>query len=188
MCSSDLINCEADGVLRAKDIIDYWKKPEYIYLGPDENMHNCMIEWIAAFSKYYRYKPGGAFISSKPGAGINHKEFGVTSLGVNVYMEEILGFMGINPSKQSFTIKMSGGPDGDVAGNEMENLYRFYPKTAKLLATIDISGTIFDPEGLDLQIIHQLFEEGKPICFYPPEKLNEEGFLLNTRIRKEELS
>ncbi len=45
---------------------------------------------------------------------------------------------------------MTGGPDGDVAGNEIYNLYRFYPKTAKLLATIDVSGTIFDPEGLDL--------------------------------------
>ena len=181
-----LINCEADGKLRAKDIVDYWKKPEYIYLGPDENMHNVMIEWIAAFSKYYHYKPGGAFISSKPGAGINHKEFGVTSLGVNVYMEELLRFMGIDPAKQPFTIKMSGGPDGDVAGNEMENLYQFYPNTAKLLATIDVSGTIFDPEGLDLPTIHQLFLEGKPICFYPPEKLHEGGFLLNTRIKKEE--
>lgn len=181
-----LINCEPDGTLRPKDIIDYWKKPEYIYLGPDENMHNVMIEWIANFSKYYNYKPGGAFISSKPGAGINHKEFGVTSLGVNVYMEEVLRFMGINPVKQAFTIKMSGGPDGDVAGNEMENLYKFYPKTAKLLATIDVSGTIFDPEGLDLKTVHRLFIEGKPLCFYPPEQLHEGGFLLNTRIKREE--
>ena len=62
-------------------------------------MHNVMIEWIAAYSKYYNYKPGGAFISSKPGAGINHKEYGVTSLGVNVYMEEVLKFLGIKSRK-----------------------------------------------------------------------------------------
>ena len=185
-CFLALINCEADGTLRAKDILDYWKKPEYIYLGPDENLHNVMIEWIAFFSKYYNYKPGGAFISSKPGAGINHKEYGVTSLGVNVYMEEVLKFLGIDPTKQSFTIKMSGGPDGDVAGNQMHNLFRFYPKTAKLLATIDISGTIFDPQGLDLKIVNQLFLDSKPIRFYPPEKLNEGGFLLDTKTKREQ--
>jgi glutamate dehydrogenase len=183
-----LINCEPNGVLRAKDILDYYKKPEYIYLGPDENMHNVMIEWIAAFSTYYNYKPGGAFISSKPGAGINHKEFGVTSLGVNVYMEETLRFLGIDPTTQSFTVKMTGGPDGDVAGNEMENLYRYYPKTAKLLASIDISGTIFDPEGLKLDLIHSLFTEGKPLRFYPPEKLSEGGFLLDCLTKKEDIA
>ena len=181
-----LLNCEPDGTLRAKHVVDYWKKPEYVYLGPDENMHNAMIEWIASYSKYYHYKPGGAFISSKPGAGINHKEFGVTSLGVNVYMEEVLKFLGIDPHKDPFTIKMTGGPDGDVAGNEMFNLYQFYPKTARLLATIDVSGTIFDPDGLDLKIIETLFQEGKPIRFYPAEKLHEGGFLLDTQKKREE--
>jgi hypothetical protein len=34
-----------------------------------------MIEWIAAYSKKCGYKPGVAFISSKPTCGINHKEF-----------------------------------------------------------------------------------------------------------------
>ncbi len=181
-----ILNCDPDGKLRAKRIIDYWKKPEYIYLGPDENMHNEMIDWIASYSQYYHYKPGGAFISSKPGAGINHKEYGVTSLGVNVYMEEILKFLGINPNKDCFTVKMSGGPDGDVAGNQIYNLYRFYPNTAKLLATIDISGTIFDPIGLDLEIMARLFKEGKPLRFYPPSELNDEGFLLDLYTKREE--
>lgn len=181
-----LLNCEPDGTIKAKHIIDYWKKPEYVYLGPDENMHNEMIEWIAAYSKYYGYKPGGAFISSKPSAGINHKEYGVTSLGVNVYMEEILHYMGIDPKHDRFTIKMTGGPDGDVAGNEMANLYNLYPKTAKLLATIDVSGTIYDPEGLDLDAVYKLFKEQKPIRFYPPEKLSEGGFLLDTKTKKEQ--
>jgi len=181
-----LLNCEPNGKIKAKHIVDYWKKPEYVYLGPDENMHNEMIEWIASYSKYYGYKPGGAFISSKPSAGINHKEFGVTSLGVNVYMEEVLRYLGIDPKSDSFSIKMTGGPDGDVAGNEMANLYKLYPRTAKLLATIDVSGTIFDPEGLDLQAINTLFLEQKPIRFYPPEKLSDGGFLLDTKTKREQ--
>ncbi|HEY2811644.1 MAG TPA: NAD-glutamate dehydrogenase domain-containing protein [Rhabdochlamydiaceae bacterium] len=181
-----LINCNSDGTLRAKHVVDYWKKPEYIYLGPDENMHNTMIEWIAEYSKKCDYKPAGAFISSKPGAGINHKEFGVTSYGVNVYMEEVLRFLGIDPAHEAFTVKMTGGPDGDVAGNQIFNLYRFYPKTAKLLATTDISGTIYDPKGLDLSLMTDLFKESKPLRFYPPEKLNEGGFLLDTFSKREQ--
>ncbi|HEX2578817.1 MAG TPA: NAD-glutamate dehydrogenase domain-containing protein [Rhabdochlamydiaceae bacterium] len=181
-----IVNCEADGKLRVKSVIDYYKKPEYIYLGPDENMHNDMIVWICNYAKKYNYKPGLSFMSSKPGAGINHKEYGVTSRGVNIYMEETLQFLGIDPKKNPFTIKMTGGPDGDVAGNEMNNLYVFYPNTAKLLATIDVSGTIFDPQGLDLAIIAELFKEGKPLRFYPPEKLSDGGFILDTKTRREQ--
>lgn len=181
-----LINCLPDGTLKAKDIIDYYMKPEYIYLGPDENCHNVMIEWIAQYSKQVGYKPGGTFISSKPSLGINHKEFGVTSLGVNVYLEETLRFLGIDPAKDSFTIKMTGGPDGDVAGNELHNLYRFYPKTAKLLALTDASGTIYDPEGLDLSIIEELFQMGDTLNAYPPKKLHEGGFLLDVRKKREQ--
>jgi len=179
-----LVNFDPDGTIRAKNIIDYWKHPEYLYLGPDENMHDEMIQWIANLSKKHNYKPGGAFISSKPITGFNHKEYGVTSLGVNVYMEELLHFLGIDPQKNAFTIKMSGGPDGDVAGNQIYNLYRYYPETAKLLTLVDISGTIYDPQGLNLEILAQLFKEAKPIKFYPPEQLSEGGFLLDKNLKR----
>jgi glutamate dehydrogenase len=181
-----IINCEDDGHLRAKNIVDYYKKPEYIYLGPDENMHDSMIVWISNYAKYYHYKPGLSFMSSKPGAGINHKEYGVTSWGINVYMEEVLKFLGIDPFKDVFTIKMSGGPDGDVAGNQMVNLHNFFPKTAKLLCTIDVSGTLFDPQGLDLSVLATLFKEVKPIRFYPVENLSEGGFLLDVKTKRED--
>lgn len=179
-----IVNCNDDGTIRAKNIIDYWHHPEYLYLGPDENMHDTMIQWIADFSKKYGYKPGGAFISSKPRAGINHKEYGVTSLGVNVYMDALLRFFGIDPLKTPFTIKMSGGPDGDVAGNQICNLYRRYPHTAKLLTLVDVSGTIYDPEGLNLKILVELFKQGKPIKYYPSENLSDGGFLLDKNAKR----
>lgn len=183
-----LVNCLPDGTLKAKDVVDYWNKPEYIYLGPDENMHNVLIEWISHYSELCGYQPGTAFISSKPGAGINHKEFGVTSFGVNVYMIEMLKFMGIDPYTEEFTVKISGGPDGDVAGNQILNLYRYFPKTAKLLALTDISGTIYDPEGLDLAILADMFHKGKSISEYPPSKLASGGFLLDLTTKKEQTS
>lgn len=181
-----LLNCDPDGKLRPKQIVDYYKRPEYIYLGPDENMHDVMIEWIATYAKYYDYKPGSSFITSKPGAGINHKEYGVTSYGVNVYMEETLKYMGIDPNTDPFTIKISGGPDGDVAGNQILNLYKFFPKTAKLLAITDVSGTIYDPDGLDLKILAQMFHDVQPIRFYPPAKLHDNGFLLDLGTKREQ--
>lgn len=181
-----LINCEEDGTLKSERIVDYYKEPEYIYLGPDENMHNSMIEWIAKFSLEADYKPKTAFISSKPKVGINHKEYGVTSLGVNVYMHEVLNHLGINPEKQTFTVKISGGPDGDVAGNQIFNLYRFYKNTAKLIALTDVSGTIYDPEGLDLEAMVTLFKEEKAIRFYPQEKLHEGGFLLDLQTKRDD--
>ncbi len=52
-----LLNCEEDGTLRSKSVVDYWKKPEYIYLGPDENISNEMIVWIADFAVRCSYKP-----------------------------------------------------------------------------------------------------------------------------------
>lgn len=179
-----IVNCEPDGKIRARYIIDYWQKPEYIYIGPDENMHDSMIEWIANFSKKYHYKPGGAFISSKPVVGINHKEYGVTSLGINVYMHRVLEYMGINPTVDTFTVKMSGGPDGDVAGNQLLNLYHFYPQTAKVIALTDGTGTIHDPMGLDLAVIQLLFTESKGISHYPPEKLHEGGFLIDKKRKR----
>lgn len=174
-----LVNSDEEGNLRANRIVDYWKRPENLYLGPDENMHDVVIQWIADISEKYGYRPGSAFISSKPKVGINHKEYGVTSLGVNVYMHEVLRSIGLEPTKDIFTLKMSGGPDGDVAGNQILNLSKFYPSTAKLIALTDISGTINDPLGLDLKILANLFKQGKPIRFYPPEKLTEGSFLLD---------
>jgi glutamate dehydrogenase len=180
-----LVNCDENFSLKAKNIIDYLKEPEYLYLGPDENMHDCMIEWIAEYSKQQDYRPKTALISGKPGLGINHKEYGVTSLGVNIYMEEVLKYLNIDPKKQTFTVKISGGPDGDVAGNQINNLYQFYKNTAKVVAITDVSGTIFDPSGLDLEALHYLFKHAEPVCFYPLSRLSEGGFLLNLKAKKQ---
>ncbi len=165
--------------LFASHIVDYYMKPENIYLGPDENMHGCMLEWIAHYSEEKGYLPGSSFITSKPEAGINHKEFGVTSKGVNVYMVEMLKYLGINPQKEPFTIKISGGPDGDVAGNQILNLYRDFPDTALLIALTDGTGTIFDPKGLDLKTLVQMFDANDGIRHYPPSLLHESGFLVD---------
>ena len=153
-------------------LVSYYNKPEIIYLGPDENMTNELIEWVPeqAARRGYQYAP--AFMSSKPGAGINHKEYGVTSEGVNVYVENMLHYMGIDPKKEKFTVKMTGGPDGDVAGNELNILHREYGENARIVAIADGFGAAFDPEGLNWKELLRLFKEGKSICEFSDKMLS----------------
>ena len=40
--------------------------------------------------------------------------------------------------------------------------------------------------GLDLEACNKLFVEGKPIRFYPPEKLHNGGYLLDRETRREQ--
>jgi glutamate dehydrogenase len=93
-----------------KHIVDLYGKKEVLYLGPDEQVLPEDINWIIKRAALRGYGTPAAFMSSKPRAGINHKEFGVTSEGVNVYLDVALRrALGIDPTKDSFTIKMTGG-------------------------------------------------------------------------------
>jgi glutamate dehydrogenase len=51
-------------------------------------------------------------------------------------------------------------------------LYKNYPQTAKLIALKDISGSIYDPQGLHFPELMQLFEQGLPIRYYDRKLLS----------------
>ncbi len=156
-------------------VIDHFGKSELLYLGPDENISPDMIEWIVDHAQRRGYPCATAFMSSKPGAGINHKTYGVTSEGVTVFLDTALRSQGIAPDKQRFTIKITGGPDGDVAGNEIRILDRDYGANAVIVAIADGSGCGEDPEGLDHQELLRLFREGLPIASFDRSKLSAKG-------------
>jgi glutamate dehydrogenase len=145
-------------------MVSYYEKDDIIYLGPDENITNDLIEWIPAQAARRGYPYAAAFMSSKPGAGINHKEYGVTSEGLNVFVENMLKFLKIDPRKQKFTVKMTGGPDGDVAGNELKILHREYGDNARVVAIGDGTGAAYDPEGLNWSELLRLFKAGLGIA------------------------
>ena len=157
-------------------IVDYLKLPEYLYLGPDENMHDSQIQWLASESIRLGYYSGGAFISGKEEVGINHKEFGVTSWGVYQYLLHTLKYLGMEG--KPFTVKISGGPDGDVAGNMIRLFAEHMPKIAKLTIITDASGTIYDPEGLNYEALVAMFHKVQPIAEYPRELLHNGAYLL----------
>ena len=156
-------------------VVDRFGTKELIYLGPDENITPAHIEWIVSRARVRKYALPDAFMSSKPGAGINHKVYGVTSEGVNVFLEVALRARGIDPRKRPFTVKITGGPDGDVAGNMIRILNRDYGANARIVGIADGSGVGEDPEGLDHAELLRLFREALPIASFDPSKLSKKG-------------
>ena len=168
----DLLVSEDESHEEQASKVSYYKEEEIIYLGPDENMTNQLIEWVPQQARRRGYKYAEAFMSSKPGAGINHKKYGVTSEGLHVFVDHILKYLKINPRKNRFTIKMTGGPDGDVAGNELKILYREYGENARIIGIADGYGAAFDPQGLDWSELLKLIDSGLSIAKFDIEKLS----------------
>lgn len=156
-------------------VVDLFGKEELLYLGPDENITPDLIEWIVDRAKRRGYPLPNALMSSKPGAGINHKQFGVTSEGVTVFLDVALRYIGIDPNLQPFTVKITGGPDGDVAGNEIKILHREYGANAKIVGIADGSGVGEDPDGLDHEELLRLVRNSQPIASFDRSKLGPRG-------------
>ncbi|OQC13713.1 MAG: NAD-specific glutamate dehydrogenase [Lentisphaerae bacterium ADurb.Bin082] len=178
-----LVNYDDNRQLKDKAIVDRLGTREIIELGPDENMFDPMIAWIAEYAKKVGYTLGSGFISGKPGAGINHKEYGVTSYGVHQYLLKTLSELGIHPEKDDFSIKIAGGPGGDVAGNEMKLLLALdaegkpvYPGL-RLTAVTDGPAAAYDPDGLDHDELRRLLFKAN-LDSFDPEKLRGEGAMM----------
>ena len=135
-----------NGTARDPRVVDYYGEDEPIELGPDENMHDVMIEMIARQSLKRGYILGIGIMSSKR-VGINHKEYGVTSTGVVKFAEITMQELGIDIRREPFSVKFTGGPNGDVAGNAMRILLERCPQV-KIKLILDGTGAIFDPEGV----------------------------------------
>lgn len=176
-----LVSKEESETESSGNIIRYYDQEEIIYLGPDENMTNDLIEWVPEQARRRGYKYAKAFMSSKPGDGINHKEYGVTSEGLHVFLDHTLKFLQINPRKESFSIKITGGPDGDVAGNELKILNREYGENARVVAIADGLGAAYDPKGLEWKELLRLVDEGLSICHFNRSLLSkdESAFIIN---------
>jgi len=162
-----------------ENIVDLFGKKEILYLGPDEQVIPEDINWVIKRAEKRGYYKPAAFMSSKPKAGINHKEYGVTSEGVNVYLDVALRHLGKDPTKEPFAIKMTGGPDGDVAGNEIKILIREYGDNAKIVGVADHSGCAEDPNGLDHEELLRLVNESMCISNFDSSRLSSDGVLHN---------
>lgn len=156
-----LINYDETGALREKRIIDHLGTREIVEIGPDENMFDAMIGYMGDYGARAGYTLGSGIISGKPECGINHKEYGVTSFGVHQYFLRTMQELGIDPQKDNFSVKISGGPFGDVAGNMMKLLLRkeqgayCYPNM-RIIAITDGPAALYDPAGIDRDSLSEL--------------------------------
>ena len=136
-----------NGRARDRRVVDYYGDDEPIEIGPDENMHDGMIEAIAALSKKRGYILGVGIMSSKR-FGINHKEYGVTSTGVVTFAEITMAeTAGIDIRRDRFSLKMTGGPNGDVAGNSLRIMLDRCPGV-QIRLILDGTAALYDPNGI----------------------------------------
>ncbi|GAB4303135.1 MAG: NAD-glutamate dehydrogenase [Desulfuromonadia bacterium] len=163
------------GVSSHPCVVDYYGEDEPIELGPDENMHDGMIEAIAHLSRRRGYILGGGIISSKR-VGINHREYGVTSIGVMTFAQRTLREIGIDLARDRFTVTMTGGPKGDVAGNCIRILLERAPN-ARFLLIVDGTATIHDPQGIDREELNRLVRQ-RDLDEFDPSRLGEGGVIL----------
>lgn len=168
----DLITTDPKTGKLADGIVDMLGQEEIIYLGPDENMTDDLIVWTIEHALHRNYKYAYAFMSSKPDFGINHKTYGVTSEGLNVYLDNVLRYLKLNGPNTTFRVKMTGGPDGDVAGNELKILHREYGERARVVAVADGFGCAYDPNGLNWTELLRLVKESRSIVEFDKKALS----------------
>ncbi|MCB9663798.1 MAG: hypothetical protein H6732_06780 [Alphaproteobacteria bacterium] len=147
---------------------------DLLFLGPDENVTPAHIEWIVARAVQRGYPQPLALMSSKPGAGINHKRYGVTSEGVAVFLDAGLRALG-HPADAPFRVVLTGGPDGDVAGNTIRILRRDHGSRVRFVGIADGSGSALDPDGLDIDELMRLVDAELPIVAFDPARLGPQG-------------
>jgi glutamate dehydrogenase len=163
------------GVSHHPAVVDYHREEEPIELGPDENMHDEMIETIARLAVERGYVLGAGIISSKR-VGINHKAYGVTSRGVIQTAEIALRQVGIDMTRDPFAVKMTGGPFGDVAGNSLRLLLDRCPGV-RILALVDGTAGFFDPLGADHGELDRIVLKGD-LDQFDPQRLHPGGFIV----------
>ncbi len=164
-------------------VVDYYGEDEAIELGPDENMHDRMIETMAELSVRRGYVLGIGIMSSKI-VGINHKQYGVTSTGVVKFAEVAMREQGVDIRHDPFSVKFTGGPDGDVAGNAMRIILERCPRVAIRLI-VDGTGALVDPGGVDRGELSRILLK-EDVEGFDPARLSPGGFLLYRNARRTE--
>ena len=157
------------------NVIDYYGEDEAIELGPDENMHDSMIEAIAGISRKRGYILGIGIMSSKE-VGINHKEYGVTSTGVVRFAEITMQELGVDMRKDPFSVKFTGGPNGDVAGNAMRIMLERCPQM-QIRLILDGTAALFDMRGADHKELSRILLK-EDLDAFDPRALHPGGFML----------
>jgi len=92
--------------------------------------------------------------------------------------------LGVDMGRDPFTVKITGGTNGDVAGNSMGLLLDRCPR-AKIVSIVAGAGAIYDPDGIDRDELSKLVLK-QDVVDFTPEKLHRGGFMLFRQERRKE--
>jgi glutamate dehydrogenase len=163
-----------DLLLPDPQIVDYYGKETILFLGPDEGTAELM-EWASLRAKIRGYKFWKSFTTGKPVSmgGIPHDLYGMTTNSVHEYVIQTLNKLGLK--EEQITKVMTGGPDGDLGSNEI------LISKDKILAIIDGSGVLYDPEGINRKELEKLAKKRKTIENFDRKLLFRQGFLVSIK-------
>jgi glutamate dehydrogenase len=175
-CFKKYVDGLLDLMLPDPAIVDYDGRQAILFLGPDEGTADLM-EWAALRAKRRGYEFWKAFSTGKPLAigGIPHDLYGMTTNSTHQYVLDALAKVGLR--EEDITKVMTGGPDGDLGSNEI------LISKDKILAIVDGSGVLFDPEGINRKELRKLARERKMVDNFPKELLSSKGFLVHINDR-----
>jgi glutamate dehydrogenase len=163
-----------DLMLPNASVVDHYGKDVILFLGPDEGTADLM-EWAALRARQRGYKFWKAFTTGKPliMGGIPHDLYGMTTRSVHAYVLGALGKLGLKEDK--ITKVMTGGPDGDLGSNEI------LISKDRLLAIVDGSGVLYDPEGLSRKELVRLARARKMAEHFERKLLSTQGFFVHIK-------
>ncbi|KAH8150618.1 uncharacterized protein LAJ45_05314 [Morchella importuna] len=150
-------------------LVDYYKKPETLFMGPDENTAG-LVDWATTHAKRRKAPFWKSFFTGKSASlgGMPHDIYGMTSLGVREYVLGIYNKLGIDQRKM---LKLqTGGPDGDLGSNEI------LLSSEKYGAIVDGSGVIVDPKGLNRDELERLATKRLMVSNFDVTLLSEVGY------------
>ncbi|MFC1744665.1 NAD-glutamate dehydrogenase domain-containing protein [Candidatus Riflebacteria bacterium] len=165
------ISALTDLLINSPELMDYYGREEFLFLGPDEGTADFM-SWAVDYAIARGYRYPRAFTTGKPlsQGGIPHDLYGCTTRGVHQYVLGILQKLGID--EKTITKFQTGGPDGDLGSNEI------LISKDKTTAIVDGSGVLYDPEGLDRNELKRLAKKRIMVDNFEPGKLSKKGFLV----------
>ncbi|NOR14722.1 MAG: hypothetical protein GQ544_03355 [Candidatus Aminicenantes bacterium] len=166
------INGLLDLLVPDESILDYYGKEVLLFLGPDEGTAELM-EWASLRAKDLDYPYWKSFSTGKPvtRGGIPHDLYGMTTNSVHQYVLNILKDLGWK--EKDMTKVMTGGPDGDLGSNEI------LISKDKIIAIIDGSGVLYDPQGLDRNELTRLAKARQAVVNFSKKFLSSHGFLVS---------
>lgn len=153
------------------DLLDH---EEILFFGPDEGTAG-FVDWATTHARRRGCPWWKSFLTGKSPrlGGIPHDEYGMTSLGVRAYVNQLYETL----SLQDTTVYkfQTGGPDGDLGSNEII----LSTKNESYVGILDGSGVLCDPRGLNKEELVKLAHAREMISSFDQSKLSKKGFFVS---------